>query len=554
MCYAKNEKRKHRTIVYFICLGAVYILSQYCIYLRKSRADTEAESRGEGETLARHEKALLELAKRQRLTITQIYREIVSGETIAARPIMQKLLQEVEQGKWAGVLVMEIERLARGDSMDQGFVSQAFKYSNTKIITPMKTYDPNNEFDEEFFEFSLFMSRREYKVINRRLQRGRIASVKEGKYVGSIPPYGYIRKKLERDKGYTLEPHPEQSDIVRLIFDLYTTGEKLHDKAHVRLGISLIARRLNELKIPPQKGMIWTAPSIRDILINPVYIGKTRWGWRPKVKKMEDGHVSAGRPRANIEDCILADGLHKGIIDHDIFALAQEFMKKNPPRPIKEGVMVKNPLSGIVVCGKCGRKMIRRPYGTNYPDTLMCPLPGCENVSSHLYLVESRLMEALEDWLKDYKLKWSHEDQIPNNTQISIRRNAIKKTDEEIAMLENQLGNVHDLLERGIYDTEKFLDRTRELGERIKKTKEDRTLMESGLRHEEAWEESQSSIIPKVERVIDVYNDLPSPQAKNDLLKEVLEKVVYTKDKSARWNGALDEFVLVLYPKLPNFG
>lgn len=39
----------------------------YLIYLRKSRADRESEARGEGETLARHEKALTELAARMHL-------------------------------------------------------------------------------------------------------------------------------------------------------------------------------------------------------------------------------------------------------------------------------------------------------------------------------------------------------------------------------------------------------------------------------------------------------------------------------------------------------
>ena len=137
---------------------------QYCLYLRKSRADMEAEAHGEGETLARHEKLLLEVAKRGEYNVTQIYREIVSGETIAVRPVMQQLLQEVEQGLWAGVLVVEVERLARGDTIDQGMMAQAFKYSGTKIITPLKVYDPENEFDEEYFEFGLFMSRREYKT------------------------------------------------------------------------------------------------------------------------------------------------------------------------------------------------------------------------------------------------------------------------------------------------------------------------------------------------------------------------------------------------------
>lgn len=68
----------------------------YLIYLRKSRKDMEAEMRGEGETLARHEKTLLSLAKKMNLTVGGIYREIVSGESIAARPQMQQLLQDVE--------------------------------------------------------------------------------------------------------------------------------------------------------------------------------------------------------------------------------------------------------------------------------------------------------------------------------------------------------------------------------------------------------------------------------------------------------------------------
>lgn len=95
----------------------------YCIYLRKSRADLELEARGELETLARHEKALLELAERQHLDVEKIYKEIVSGETIASRPEMRRLLEEVENGQWDGVLVMEIERLARGDPIDQGVVA-----------------------------------------------------------------------------------------------------------------------------------------------------------------------------------------------------------------------------------------------------------------------------------------------------------------------------------------------------------------------------------------------------------------------------------------------
>ena len=71
------------------------------------------------------------------------------------RPEIQKLLEEVNAGLYTGVLVVDLERLARGNSADQAYISQVFQFSETKIVTPMKVYDPTNEFDEEYFEFGL---------------------------------------------------------------------------------------------------------------------------------------------------------------------------------------------------------------------------------------------------------------------------------------------------------------------------------------------------------------------------------------------------------------
>ena len=209
-------------------------LGIYYAYLRKSRADRDAEAHGEGETLLRHEKILEDLASRLGITISKFYREIVSGETIQDRPVVQKLLQDISNGKCDGVLVVEVERLARGDTSDQGTIAKYFKFSDTLILTPLKIYDPTDEYDEEYFEFGLFMSRREYKTINRRIQRGRTASVQEGKWIASTAPYGYERIKIPDGKGYTLQIVPEQAEIVRFIFHLYLYGERQQiGRAHV---------------------------------------------------------------------------------------------------------------------------------------------------------------------------------------------------------------------------------------------------------------------------------------------------------------------------------
>ena len=177
-------------------------MEQYVRYLRKSRFDRDYAELSIEETLKRHEAILDKLAKDRGYHIAKTYYEVVSGESIAARPEIQKMLEEVSAGIYSGVLVVDLERLARGNGADQAYISQIFQFSGTKIITPMKTYDPSNEFDEEYFEFGLFMSRREYKTINRRLIRGRDSSAAEGKYISGIAPYGYEKEKLKNEKGY----------------------------------------------------------------------------------------------------------------------------------------------------------------------------------------------------------------------------------------------------------------------------------------------------------------------------------------------------------------
>lgn len=524
----------------------------YCLYVRKSRADAEAELHGEGETLARHTKILLELAKRRHLEVTQIYREIVSGETIAARPVMQQLLSEVEQGMWDGVLVMEIERLARGDTIDQGIVAQTFRYSDTKIITPMKDYDPNNEFDEEYFEFGLFMSRREYKTINRRLQRGRIASVKEGNFVGNKAPYGYARKKNEHEKGFTLVPLEDEADVVKMIYSLYTKGEKQPDGSYERLGVSLIVRRLNDLHIPPRTSDCWIPATVRDILRNPVYIGKIRWNWRKCEKKMTDGQLTSSRPRASADEYILADGKHTPIIDEETYNQAQHYLSFNPPNPTGKKSTMKNPLSGLVFCNKCGRAMVRRPYGNGYPDILMCSNTNCKNVSSALSLVEARVISSIREWVNTYDLEWEKNEKNENISVIKMKEKSLKKLYANEATLKKQLDSTHDLLEQGIYSVEQFLDRSKTLAEKMQQNKEETKALEKEIANDKRIELNRALIIPQAKHLLDIYSTLSSPKSKNDMLKSVLQKVTYNKDSGCRWHGSLEDFTITIYPHVPN--
>lgn len=496
------------------------------IYLRKSRADMELESRSEVDVLARHEAELRRNAARLGRTVTDVYREVVSGDTITARPMMQRLLYEVEAGRWDAVHVVETSRLARGDTIDQGIVARAFRLSGTLIITPAKIVDPNNEYDEDYFEFDLFMSRREYKAITRRQQRGRLASINEGKWVANKAPYGYDRVKLTGEKGWTLAPNAD-APVVRDIFTWYTSGD---------LGVSLIVRRLNELGILSPSGKDWTNAVVRGILANPAYAGMIAWGRRAGVKSVANGEVKKSRPRAG--EYTLVPGRHEPLITRESFDAAAAKLAANPSRPGPKQAETRNPLAGLVYCARCGRAMVRRPYNNGYPDGLICSYTSCDTVGSRLSDVEDAILEGLRLWLADLDAGKRPED-TNEAAEIEQIERQLKAAKKELEDLRVQLSRIYDLTEQGVYSSDDFLTRSRENASRREAAEQ--RLVELSKKQEQLREIifSRDRLAPDLRHVLDAYPGA-TPAEQNALLKSVLSRVTYSKTNRDRWKGGSD--------------
>lgn len=222
------------------------ILDMLIIYLRKSRKDMDYfKDESIEKTLQRHEKDLQDFIISifgKPIPEKNIYREVASGDTIENRPVMQEVLSIIENENKKGVICIEIERLARGNTIDQGIIAQTFKYTKTKIITPMKIYDLDNEDDLSYFEDGLYQSRKYLKYTKRILSRGRVRSVKEGKYVGSVLPYGYNKIKIPNEKGYMLVKNEIESNIVKLMADLFLNGLNTTYTVNENDTISTIAK------------------------------------------------------------------------------------------------------------------------------------------------------------------------------------------------------------------------------------------------------------------------------------------------------------------------
>ncbi|MBA1163628.1 recombinase family protein [Bacillus licheniformis] len=512
------------------------------IYLRKSRADMEAEAKGEGETLEKHKKHLLEYAKNNNLNIVKIRKEIVSGDKLFNRPEMMQLLKEVEEKKYDSVLVIDIERLGRGNMQEQGLILETFKESDTKIITPLKIYDLNNEIDEEHTEFETFMSRRELKKTTRRLQRGRIDSVKEGNYLGTHPPYGYEIVKSYKTR--TLAPVPEESKIVKLIYSWYT--DPIPEK---RLGSSAIANKLNEMGVKTKRGRPWHSSSVLAIIKNAIYAGRIQWK-KKDIKRTGPGKKEARtRPK---EEWIDVEGKHEALISLETFNKAQEILKTKYHVPYHLISGITNPLAGLIRCNKCGASMIYRPYTKQKPHLKCYNAPRCQNKASNFELIEQRLLQGLQDWLADYKAQWDLFENQANEEnekqEVEIKKAALASLKNELKQTEKQKIKLFELLERGIYSEEIFLERSQVITTTLDELKTNIKKIEQELKTtQQQKKQNIKDILPHYENILDLYFKTDDPKKKNAMLKSILHKAVYNKEK----HQMRDEFELVIYPKLP---
>lgn len=520
-------------------MGAIRQNGLYCAYLRKSRRDVELESLGQGDTLARHDKQLHDLAARLGVAIMHTYREIVSGDTIADRPEMQRLLADVNAGRWDGVLCMDVDRLARGDSIDQGYIMQSMLYSNVLVVTPDKIYDPSDDADADFFEIKLFFARREYAAIKKRMQRGRIASVMDGCYLGP-KIYGYSRVKLEGRKGWSLEIDPDQAPVVRSVFDWYANsldGEEV--------GAAKIAARLNALGLRTNDRNAFEASFIRQMLQNPTYAGKVRWNQRTTQRTIKDGRRVTRRPICDTP--IIVDGLHPAIVDLALFARVQSMFATHAKRPRNVDAPIVNSLGGLVICAQCGRVMQLKQDSTRRDGFLFCPRQGCPTASTYIGVVESVVVDGLRQWLSRYEVAPVPVAPAPAPDHGAARA-AHAQLEAQLATLEVQSGRLFDLLEQGLYTPDVYRQRRADLDSRIAET---RAALDALTPPPPS--DPVAPLIPRIRTVVDAYAAATTPAQKYALFHAVLDHVSYEKTRRCYRNNAPTDFLtLTLFPKLPD--
>jgi hypothetical protein len=493
------------------------IRKKIIMYLRKSRTDNQFES--VTEVLQRHEQILQDYCMRtfgEPIPQSNIYREVVSGETISDRPVMMKLLDDIEKGDIDAVIVIEPQRLTRGSFGDIDRIVNSFLYTDTKIITPTKHFDLSDKFDRKYFEQELLRGNDYLEYVKEILSRGRKRSVEDGLYIGSVAVFGYDRVKLPK-KGFTLVPNAD-AESVRYIFEKFNEG----------LGTSQLATHLNQIGIKSKKNSIWSVTMVRHILENKIYIGYLTYGKRKRIKQMKNGEITKARVVA--DDYVEIKGIHEPIISEEVFEKAQSLLAIKS-KPVRIDYTLKNPLAGLIKCKYCDRTLARRTI--NGKVYLYCPTLGCANVSASLSEIEERIISTLTKELENYKTYIdNYEEEIKTTASITIKQ--VRKIDKELTALKQDLRNALIKYNRGAITEEEYIflrEYTLEEESRLKVQKNE---LESIVATEEL--ERKRKAIPILKNCINEYHSL-SIADKNAVLQTIIDKVIYEKKTGGRWKS-----------------
>ena len=498
------------------------------VYLRKSRSDDPNLS--VEEVLARHEAILDDWAMKNLgapIPEENKYREVVSGETIADRPEVQKVLTRIESPKVKAILIVEVQRLSRGDLEDAGRLIKLIRYTNTYVITPPKTYDISDEYDRESFERELKRGNEYLEYQKKIMQRGKDQSIREGWYIRSVPPYGYEKIFVMdgKRKRPTLKPIEEQASVVYQAFDLFYNKN---------MGIDIICRHFEKLGIKPPKGKYWSPPSLRCLLQNPHYIGKVINNQRSGVTVVENGEIIKMYPRKKLGDYELYDGKHPAIVPEEWFWGAQERFGKTART--KATTKLRNPLAGLLYC-QCGHSMTYHTYKDkngkerNEPRLLCTERIHCRTGSCTYSEMENIVIDILIKCIAESQIQLKNE----NGSTIKAHEKMIKNLEKKYADLEAR--------ELAQWEAQVNPDPAQRLPAAIfqklnEKLLQEKEETEKALEHARATMPKPQIFEERIARFSEALEALKDPtkeaEEKNRLLKACITRITYNRPDSVR--------------------
>lgn len=321
------------------------------VYCRLSSDDGQT---GESCSIGTQKTLLTQFCKEYKFNVYDYYIDDGWSGTNFERPDFQRMLGDIEAGKVNMVIVKDLSSFGREYAQMGLFIEHYFEENNIRFLSVSENIDTINGTDNILMPIINVINSLYAKDCSRKTKAAHQALAKEGKYIGGHAPFGYLKAPNDR---HHLILAPPAADVVRLIFQLFCEGV-----GYVRL--TKILREKNILN--PQayfnqnnpdyyksdywrKPCDWHATSVRVILSNPIYLGKTVFG-----RTENKGFYQKKRIAKPQDEWIVVDNTHEPIITQETWDTVQKLMASK--RRETKGSEIQM-FSGLVKCADCGSSL-----------------------------------------------------------------------------------------------------------------------------------------------------------------------------------------------------
>ena len=454
-------------------------------------------------------KLLKDFAHKNGIIISKIFYELgVSGRKAEKRPEFQKMIAMAKSSDHPvdAILVWKFSRFARNQEESIVYKSLLKKKHNVDVISVSEPLvdGPFGSLIERIIEW---MDEYYSVRLSGEVTRGMTEKAKRGGYQAR-PPLGY--RIAERGKPPVIVE--EEAEIIRIIFQKY---------ALEGMGMFDIARYLNLCGFKTSRGKEFERRSVEYILENPTYCGMIRWN-------RTVNETNEIRPK---DEWIIAEGQQPSIISKELFdkAAARRNMEYKP-KGSRPSSTYRHWLSGLVKCPVCGRTMIAKKivngkrtycyfvcYGYSKGKCL------AKNSISSLKLAPA-ILQSLKDVLNNQQLSFRYIQPEPETAPdlSDILLDQLKRIDEKLDRIKEAYRNGVDTLEE--YKENKAL------------VQNEKQLLEKQLAELPAQDsesdQAESALLDRVKNIYEIVNsESVDDVTKNEILKSIIEKIVYNKEK-----------------------
>lgn len=429
------------------------------------------------------------ISGREDLELEEVYVDRGETGTKFDRPGFNRMIDDMRYGKFGCIVVKDLSRLGRNYIEAGDYIEKIFPFFGIRFIAVTDGYDSLMASAAEeglMVPLKNLINEAYAKDISKKICSSLEAMMKDGKFVGSMAPYGYLTDPKDH---HHLIVDEEVRDVVELIYQSRADG----------LSNIAIARMLNEkgilspmdyklskglIKSERYRGVKWNAGVIDRILRGVVYIGDL------ETKKTSAAlYLGKKNKKNDKEHRYYFRNTHEAIIDRGTFEKVQLLLAEAREKTLacrgkyEELGRKPNIYLGIIFCGDCGKVMshVRRVIKTNtgYAATYYFVCASSRNlggkVESGKYIRESFMDETISDCLQshiDQYLEMVGEIRMLNRTEkVKTIKADVQKQIEEVKRKLSDIRGVsaelYDDFTEGILNEEEYLFAKEEYCEEI---------------------------------------------------------------------------------------